>query len=237
MNLTDYLFLSSSICAFIIAVLAVAVTFKPPVTMKAKIIWIAIFIVIGFAGIICQFYQLIITNRNNNINAIKQANLQNQQGQKEDEANQNIAYLKGQIDALIIQSSKPKSNKETELLTQAFNTFTRSISKPPANQELSLKKRSLNLANDILKFSHRKFDFEESPDFQKQSQDYDKYANETMRLYKESFELQVFKIHDEFKNKGLINKQLDNFYQYPTNPLGIEEVAKGIITLSDELPY
>lgn len=62
-----------------------------------------------------------------------------------------------------------------------------------------------------------------------------RYLKETMGLYDKKFGAEVAIIHQEYPKRNIKSAQLEALYKHPTNPLGIREVAFGLIELAGKL--
>lgn len=55
------------------------------------------------------------------------------------------------------------------------------------------------------------------------------YFNQTVALYSEAFGAKVIAIHDEFARLGLRDSELDQFYEHPTNPIGMGSLENVLV--------
>ncbi|MGV9142041.1 MAG: hypothetical protein ACOC1X_03795 [Promethearchaeota archaeon] len=61
------------------------------------------------------------------------------------------------------------------------------------------------------------------------------YSRETMNLYKSNFHFEVISIREEYAKRNVTSETLDTYYRHPTNPIGIEQVAYGLVELANKL--
>ena len=104
----------------------------------------------------------------------------------------------------------------------------------------SPKRRVLALAQDILRFLAARQVAEprlpRSETWEADTEAMIRHSRETMARYLERFQVPVASIRHEFANQGVTNKKLEDYYEYPTNPLGVQAVAEGLIALAEQLP-
>jgi hypothetical protein len=131
---------------------------------------------------------------------------------------------------------------ELQALILSSNKAQAQVVKNASLPELSLKKRAADLSAKIFSFlTDRKVNEPLTPlprTREEAAGHFDalvRYGNQTMALYKETFQSKVVAIHDEFARMGIRSAQLDQFYQVPTNQFGIEYVASGIGALAEGL--
>jgi hypothetical protein len=62
------------------------------------------------------------------------------------------------------------------------------------------------------------------------------YDQETLSIFYNVFEPRVVAIHDDFKRKGISDKQLDDEYAQPVNTYSIRAIAERIAALAERLP-
>ena len=101
-----------------------------------------------------------------------------------------------------------------------------------------LEEETISLYEDIMTFVKEREVSEPSIDFDKWEESTDmliKYSRETMGLYDVKFGSRVVAIREEYLKLGIRSDRLDQFYEHPTNPLGIREVALGLAELAAEL--
>lgn len=101
----------------------------------------------------------------------------------------------------------------------------------------SLKRRSLILSNEILRFLTNR-QANEPQLFRPETWQQDtnrmiKYSQQTMSLYSEKYALRVIAIRNEFADKGYQDSELDRSYEHPTNPIGIRIIAERIGALAE----
>ena len=233
MKLVDYMSLYPSIAAVISGVLAIVITFSPPVTMQGKNIWLSAFIFIALTAIIATFWQQAILNQKELL-----------QSQRDTSRDNDFAFLKGQMTSLISLSSKSQPPKEIrDQLTAELALFSKKISPsirqtgaPQAKKVETLKQKSLLTAYNIRKiFTERQkieLAMQDNPKSYSLLQD---YKNETVSIYATTFSLQVKLIHDEFLAQGITDGLFEVVYKNPqwassvlTVAFSLEKLAKRI---------
>ncbi len=99
--------------------------------------------------------------------------------------------------------------------------------------ETSLKRRATTLSAQILKFvTDRQAGQPPLPRPETWDQDtraMTSYFNQTVALYSEAFGAKVIAIHDEFARLGLRDSELDQFYEHPTNPIGMGSLENVLV--------
>lgn len=83
-------------------------------------------------------------------------------------------------------------------------------------------------------FSRKRFDneSERKKEWENYVENSTKYSNETMSLYKIKFLERMAKIREEFNRRGILDEELDMFYQNPVNPLGVGEILRKFAEMS-----
>jgi hypothetical protein len=61
------------------------------------------------------------------------------------------------------------------------------------------------------------------------------YSKETMMIYKTKYYPRVLSCREDFLKRNLNDADLDRLYDQPTNPIGIELVANGLLHLAAKL--
>jgi len=107
-------------------------------------------------------------------------------------------------------------------------------------QPVGLKERAIRLSADILSFLTQR-QAGEPPLPRRETWDQDvqaeiRYMQQTMALYSQTFAAKVIAMRDELARKGITDKELDAFYEHPTNPIGIRIVAEHLGALAERLP-
>jgi hypothetical protein len=109
----------------------------------------------------------------------------------------------------------------------------------------SLKRRALDLSNEILRFlisrevppeGFGQGGYGEGPYGGSKPSDSKAYDSETISTFVYAFEPRVIAIHDEFKRKRLTDKVLEAEYVQPTNRYSIRAIAERIALLATRLP-
>jgi hypothetical protein len=62
------------------------------------------------------------------------------------------------------------------------------------------------------------------------------YSQETTEIYNTRYLSEVIRTKQEFSKRNLTDPQLDQFYDRPTNPIGIQIVATRFLELANRLP-
>ncbi|QVW36203.1 hypothetical protein KIP69_04940 [Geobacter sulfurreducens] len=62
-----------------------------------------------------------------------------------------------------------------------------------------------------------------------------RYSTETQNIFFRDYSAKVAHLRDEFAKRGLKDKNLDMFYQHPTNYIGLRELSTSIATLSEKI--
>lgn len=113
------------------------------------------------------------------------------------------------------------------------------VKKIPGTPE-SLKERVKALSTSMLRFLLERAQGEPSmPRRETWSDDVErqiKYSRETMRLYSLSFGSRVIASRNALAEHGLVDTQLDQLYEFPTNPIGIQIVGERLGALTERLP-
>lgn len=103
-----------------------------------------------------------------------------------------------------------------------------------------LKTRALLLSAEILRFlAERQQQEPPMPRPETWNNDVDamiRFHRETMSLYSQRFASRVIAFRDAFAQGGLVDRELDSFYEHPTNPIGIRIVGERIGALAEKLP-
>jgi hypothetical protein len=101
-----------------------------------------------------------------------------------------------------------------------------------------LKGESEKLAREIISLvsdrqsTEPQFDFK---DFHNSADKSSRHSQETQNIYAVNFAAKVHDLRDEFLKRELKNKDVDMFYQHPTNYLGLRALAVGMATLSEKV--
>lgn len=108
------------------------------------------------------------------------------------------------------------------------------------NETSNLKRSALRLSADILNFLVER-DAKTPPypqnsnTWQQDSQRIVTYNTETDDLFSKMFGAKVLNVHSQFEKHGLKDPQLDRFYQYPTNTIGMRTAGERIGALALQL--
>lgn len=104
----------------------------------------------------------------------------------------------------------------------------------------TLKSKAIHLSADILSFlTQRQAGEPPLPRRETWEQDVQtevKYMQQTMALYSQNFGARVIATREELAQKGITDKELDDYYENPTNPIGIRIVAERLGSLAERLP-
>jgi hypothetical protein len=141
-----------------------------------------------------------------------------------------------------IVSRFDRSDKLTAALQQAQTRQSALPSKSlPQRPTISqaLKRKAIDLSVSILAFLAARQAGEPPlarPETWNQDVNADtKYLMETMALYSQRFGSEVIAVHDELAKMNLYDKELDAYYEHPTNPLGVRTVAEHLGALAEQL--
>ncbi len=145
----------------------------------------------------------------------------------------------GQYTALLTHFQQVETTLNSLLVAQ--QRLARIEARPKAiTPESTLKQRAATLSVDILNFLVQRNSNEPSlPRPETWGQDTDRmlrYFKGTMDLYSKQFGARVIAIRNQFAQQGLTDKELDQFYEHPTNPIGIRIVGERIGALAEQLP-
>lgn len=133
--------------------------------------------------------------------------------------------------------------------TQALITATQEAQKrvaalPPSSSihvspNLELKRQATKLSAEILQFlTDRQVGEPPIPRPSTWEQDMQaqiKYMQQTIAFYSQMFAPRVIAMHDELAKQGFRDGQLENFYEHPTNPIGIRIVGERIGALAERI--
>jgi len=103
----------------------------------------------------------------------------------------------------------------------------------------ALKERAKELSKEILEFlADRERSAPRLP--QKETWNIDtelmlRHLKETMNQYSIKFASRVITIRNEFSSLGLIDEELDKFYEHPTNFIGIRIIGERLGALAEQL--
>lgn len=102
----------------------------------------------------------------------------------------------------------------------------------------NLKEKILSLYKNIIEFLKERSNNEPQTDFnnfKESTNRHIKYFRETMNLYDKKFGSEIIFIRQEFLKRNIKSNRLNSFYEHPTNPLGIREIALGLVELASKL--
>lgn len=153
---------------------------------------------------------------------------------KYDSTNKLVYYNSSKEDSKIILQELAKFEKKLEALSIIEkNKGNKSLD----NKQKTLKERALLLSTQILKFvSDLKEPPSPKPDtWTKDVQASNDYYLQTKKMFSLNFGAKVISIHDELKENGLEDNELNIFYENPTNPLGMTRVGERIGALALKL--
>ena len=118
-------------------------------------------------------------------------------------------------------------------------SYEKSLFESQTKQKEDLKVRAKNLSKEILEFiADRERSGFRLP--RKETWDLDtelmiREHTETMSQYSTKFGSRVIAVRDELAKNGLKDKELDSFYEHPTNAIGIRIVGERIGALAEKL--
>ena len=101
-----------------------------------------------------------------------------------------------------------------------------------------LKKQSSLLAKDLMKFVIDRQKNEPQIDFDNWKESTNsqiKYSQETNNIFYRDYAGKVSNARDEFLKRGLKHKNLDRFYEHPTNYIGLRELSAALSALSEKI--
>lgn len=101
-----------------------------------------------------------------------------------------------------------------------------------------LKEESKEIAQKIMDLVENRQEIEphiDFNDFQNTTNQMRRHSQETQNLYAKHYAGKVHALRDEFLSRKLQNKDLDMFYQHPTNYLGLKALAIGLAALSEKV--
>ncbi len=168
---------------------------------------------------------------------------------QEIEAKNNYASISNDVRLLIrISENKPISTindnqflntlKHIASKISNYNTTTKSGTSTSVNNDLKIKSKILS--SDILGFIlQRERDnpiYIRTGDWKKETETQSRYSTETMGLYSKQFAARVIATRNLLAKQGLVDQELDRFYEHPTNPIGIRTVGERIGALAEQLP-
>ena len=88
--------------------------------------------------------------------------------------------------------------------------------------------RTLEMPYADLKWSEKR----KHEEWQRQTQKITNHHTETMSIYRERFAGKVMHLVEEAKRLGYMDEELNRYYEYPTNTLGIESVSNRMKVLA-----
>lgn len=127
---------------------------------------------------------------------------------------------------------------------EAVKTFDdlriRFLTSKQITDDEELYKRAITASQELLEFAGvRKASdpaglrFEESWD--EYTNRITQYSYETERLYKTKFLVNITLLRNEFLKRGITNKNLDDFYSFPTNYFGYTDIAVALAEMANQL--
>ncbi|TAL13914.1 hypothetical protein EPN95_04470 [Patescibacteria group bacterium] len=146
--------------------------------------------------------------------------------------------LQGQVETLTQKLSEFMSNPIEEKIISAIIEKVESKSREHPPTPDSLKQRLQNLSTSILRFL---LDRRDSPLPRPETWDNDidrmlRLSAETRNLYSLSFGAQVIAARNELLKHGIIDKELDTYYEHPTNPIVMRIIGERLGALAESLP-
>jgi hypothetical protein len=206
--------LSPGICVLFLGVEALAITLLPPEslqTLRVKIAAIVLCFLLAFGEI---------------------SALRHDRPEAYDRHKEDMQEIVGRFTGLHQDVVALQSNLSATQQTRSL----------PAD---NLKRRAVDLSNEILRFlisrevppeGYGQGGFGEGSVGGGKPSDIKAYDNETLSTFMNAFEPRVLAIHDEFKRKGLTNKEFEAEYAQPANRYSIRAIAEGIAALGSRLP-
>jgi hypothetical protein len=130
---------------------------------------------------------------------------------------------------------------DQDVLALQQNNRVQAESKP--NSSDTLRKRTLDLSNQILQFlvnrevppGFGQGGFGEGP-YGGKPPDTTEYDKQTVKSYFDAFEPRVKQIREEFKNRGLTDEELDREFSNSENTYSIRAIAERLTALAERLP-
>lgn len=98
--------------------------------------------------------------------------------------------------------------------------------------------QSRTLAKEMSQYIQKRNIDEPPVDFNRYNESAGKmisYSSETVGYYYSEFEPKVAQYRQEYLKRGLQNKDVNDLYANPTNPLGIQAIASGLNDLASQL--
>ncbi len=128
----------------------------------------------------------------------------------------------------------------TDALRKIY-TFSKDIISHYQNRALTdeeLKIQSSGLSKEIMQLVINRQNNEPQIDFDNWNEStnlHSKYSSETNNIFYRDFAGKVSNTRDEFIKRNLKDKELDRFYQHPTNYIGLRELSASLSKLSGKL--
>jgi hypothetical protein len=249
MGLLDYVTIYIGVAAIATGVLAVFITLMPPMSKRAKTIWAILFCFLALTGSGALFWQQNIISQNAAAQSVRDAARESAHVAHDSKADQDNAFMKGQMSTLISLTSHQPSTSDAKRQSLILERLENDIknwaesNKGVKNDKAPLKTRASLLATEILRFTAERYGAEPSApirqtleEFELNSKKMNEFSNETMTLYSMQFASRVIAIHDEFADNGLNDNELNKFYKYPAGLIGMEVIAEHIGALALKLP-
>lgn len=241
MHLIDYLAITPTVSASIIAVFAIIITFKPPSTMKSKGCWLFVIIFFTLIAIAAVIWQQSIVSNNAKIASEKEDKKISQeaadkaaQKEREDHIQNSVSYLQGQISALVVTSGKKPNDPNIKKLMFSLDSIKsqlNDINEP----NLPLKQRALNLYQQLNKFMRdreKKAPRSTSRETVNERMEYEIQTGELCALRFQNQPLDMYKVLSKATNHPVDNSFVpEDHSTFTTNLL-----MQNILSMAKELP-
>lgn len=111
---------------------------------------------------------------------------------------------------------------------------------PTPEQRASLKARATYLSQDILRFARERQEEDPRPIPRAESWATDtekmiRYSAQTQALYSERYAVKVRALRDDLDALGIRDRELDSYYEHPTNILGLRALGERLGALAERL--
>lgn len=223
----DYAALLLVISGILSAFGAIIVTLYPPTSKKNKIVNIVLFFVFAIISIGSAVVQQIHVSQKEFSQEIREQQFQQQ-----------VAYMKGQITSLVTIGSKPpQTNAEALRLGMILQQMEKKLD--TTNAELNapkykLKEECIKLSKDIYEFLALRSKTEDvTPGNWQQNID---HSRQTYFLFENNFRNRIIALQGQLSLMGIRpNPQHESFVNNPVNPLGMKEVASAFLVMANQV--
>lgn len=123
-----------------------------------------------------------------------------------------------------------------DVILYPYNLYIRFENKEMTDGELIIQSRAL--AKEISQYIQDRKTTELALDFSRFNESVEQmtsYTSETVGYYYSEFQPKTVQYRQEYLKRGLKNKDVDDLYNNPTNPIGIQSIASGLNDLSAQL--